>query len=83
MSVSASGNLFCEENYLSYKLSVTVESGQLARTQRASISGCSDIGKVPTATFSGVCLPCHVYNEHTNMFQQGMKKKQQLGALSM
>jgi len=34
-SMSASGNLFHDENDFSYKLSATVESEQLASTQRA------------------------------------------------
>lgn len=50
LSLLASGNLFSDENDFAYELSATVQSKQLAKT--LSISGSSESGKPPNATFS-------------------------------
>lgn len=66
--MSASGNLFHDENDFSYKLSATAESEKLARTQRAhQVVLTSASSQMPP--FLVVHLPYLVCNEHANMFQ--------------
>lgn len=80
LSLSASGNLFCDKNDFSYEHSATVESKQLARTQ--STSGSSEEASSQVPPFLDVHLLYHVGNEHRNVFQLGMKNHGSLELLA-
>lgn len=72
LSLSASGNLFYDENDFSYELSATVQSKQLQRHRAHQVL--LRVASPQMPPFLEVYLLYHVGNEHRNVFQLGMEK---------